>query len=394
MSQTTNNCSVVVVGLCPHGLSMIRALRESGISVVALESDPTLPGVRTNAATVRLVESIHGVRLIEELHDLRRATAFDGDPVLLLTNDRQVEVVANDIARVSKDYIVRWAESAAHVLRLQCKDKIETRCADVGLNYPQSLVVSDFDALEEAIAGFRTPVILKPTRPLSGFKTLVIRSRTSLDAARRIIAGSMPVVAQEYIEGPEENIRFGALYLDRGEVIARFEGKKLRSRPMGHTTVAMPEPNDEVHAVTRRFFEGLEMSGFASLEMKSDQDRRQWVIEPTVGRSDFWVGICVANGVNFPLIEVLGGAGSPIGAVGRRRIWVNEERDPSAMPWLLAHYPSIFVRHGVVGVMVDARDPGPMFRALGAYLRRLPGRIAGRVGRTVGSTSRGPGTCP
>lgn len=389
-----NNNSVVVVGLCPHGLSIIRALRESGIGVVALEADPTLPGVRTNAATVRLVESIHGVRFIDELHNLRRAMAFDRDPVLLLTNDRQVEVVANNIARVSKDYIVRWAESAAQVLGLQGKDNIEARCAEVGLDYPQSRVVSDVDSLEEAIAAFRTPVILKPTRPLSGFKTLVVRSETSLDAARRIVAGSMPVVVQEFIEGPEKNIRFGAIYFDRGVVTARFEGKKLRSRPMGHTTVAMPEPDDEVHALTRRFFEGLEMSGFVSLEMKRDHDGRHWIIEPTVGRSDFWVGICVANGVNFPLIEVLGGPGHLVSMDGRRRIWVNEERDTSALPWLLTHHPGVFVRHGVVGVMVDARDPRPMIRALGTYLRRLPGRLAGRIGRTMGSITRGSGPCP
>ena len=187
------------------------------------------------------------------------------------------------------------------------------------------------------------------------------------------------------LPGDDRVIRFGALYLDRGRVLARFEGRKLRSRPMGHTTIAVPEPDDSVHALAVRFFDGLELSGPVSLELKQDPDGRYWVIEPTVGRSDFWAGLCVANGVDLPLIEYRAQSGEALPAVAQRRthLWINGERDPAALAWLLRHAPAQLLSHWPRGVYLDLYDPQPWLLALGRFLGAMPLRAVRKAGRLV-----------
>src|SRR6185503_20834212 len=103
------------------------------------------------------------------------------------------------------------------------------------------------------------PLIAKPARPLSSFKVRVIESVEQLARLRTQHADALPFIVQAYVPGGDERIRFCALYLDRGREIARFDGRKLRSRPMGHTTIAEPLHDDAIHAETTRFLRGLEL---------------------------------------------------------------------------------------------------------------------------------------
>jgi hypothetical protein len=137
--------------------------------------------------------------------------------------------------------------------------------------------------------------------------------------------------------------------------------------------------------VTLLFFEGLELSGPVSLERKQAPDRRQWVIEPTVGRTDFWAELCVANGVNLPLIEYCSTTGSPIppAAPCSRNLWLNGERDPGAIPWLLWNAPGHLLGHHLNGVYFDLADPRPFWVALTRFLSAIPRRAVRKASRLV-----------
>ena len=54
----------VVIGVCGHGLAVLRALTGHGIPIIALEADPSLPGIHTRLATVELVADINGPSLM------------------------------------------------------------------------------------------------------------------------------------------------------------------------------------------------------------------------------------------------------------------------------------------------------------------------------------------
>lgn len=376
MSVRHDSPWAVVVGLCAHGLAIARSLHRRGIRVIALEANPDLPGTRTKHAQVRFTPDINSDGLPKALLDLRQELGGAGCPVLFLTNDRMVETLGRTSESMDRAYRISWWASRKFVLPLLNKESIELRCREVGLNYPRTRLLTDLSNVKQAVAGLRFPVIVKPTRPLSAFKTIVIQSPESLFVAESRMARSLPVIVQEFVPGDDFAIRFGALYLADGAVVARFEGRKLRSRPMGHTTIAVSSPDDEIHELTLRFFRGLPISGPVSLELKRDLSGSQWVIEPTVGRTDFWVGLCIANGVDLPYVEYCSQAFGEAGHHGQtdQSAWVNGERDPAALAWLLTHAPKYILRGRVKGVYADMQDPRPFGVALMRYLRELPVR--------------------
>jgi hypothetical protein len=112
---------------------------------------------------------------------------------------------------------------------------------------------------------------------------------------------------------------------------------------MGQTTVAITSSHPEILPLTEQFFDGLEMSGPVSLELKRDHLGRFWVIEPTIGRTDFWVGLCVAAKCNLLHTEYLHCLGhEPVAEDSfTPTIWFDSERDVTAyarhvsktLPW-------------------------------------------------------------
>lgn len=389
MSNTPHSPGAIVVGLCAHGVGMVRSLHRAGVRVIALEANEAMPGVRTRCAEVRIVPDINGDGLIDALAKLAQDRPECSDDVLMLTNDKMVEVVGRHADTVSRYFRLSWGHAAAALLPLLAKDQIEARCKKVGINYPTSVLLTQFDDAPKTLAQLSFPVIAKPTRPVSAFKTQVSASMEAFFGARARMETSMPLVVQEFIAGDDSAIRFGALYLDHGRVLARFEGRKLRSRPMGHTTIAVSEPDDEVHTLACRFFEGLALSGPVSLELKRDPAGSYWVIEPTVGRTDFWAGLCAANGVDLTLVEYAAMTGQPLPASKqlRNHIWINGERDPGALFWLLRHTPRLLTTAKVQGVYLSREDPGPFFTAMRRFLGAIPARIVRRTLRTIQGTA-------
>ena len=358
--------------------------------MIALEANEAMPGVRTRCAEVRIVPDINGEGLIEALVKLADDTPSCKNAVLMLTNDKMVEVVGRYADTVSRYFKLSWAHAAPALLPLLAKDQIEARCREVGINYPTSVLLTRFDEAPETLAPLTFPVIAKPTRPVSAFKTQVSASIDAFVGARARMETSMPLVVQEFIPGDDSAIRFGALYLDHGQILARFEGRKLRSRPMGHTTIAVSEPDEEVHALACRFFEGLDLSGPVSLELKRDPAGNYWVIEPTVGRTDFWAGLCAANGVDLTLIEYACMTAQPLPPATQQRthLWINGERDPGALFWLLRNTPRQLATAKVQGVYLGLEDPGPFFTATGRFLGEIPVRIVRRTLRTLRGAMR------
>jgi predicted ATP-grasp superfamily ATP-dependent carboligase len=329
------NPPAVVLGLCAHGLAVARALASRGVAVYALEQDPALPGVRSRTVRVRLVPDINGPGLVQALADPRNEWPQGSLPVLFPTNDNMVRVLAERWPSLSDRYRLSWSGSRERIGRLLEKSALEQHCIARGCDYPASL---RFDALSdpaEVATRLGLPVIAKPARPLSSFKVRVITTLDELVALRSMHPDALPFIVQRFVPGGDERIRFCALYLDHGREIARFDGRKLRSRPMGHTTIAEPLRDDSIHEQTLRFFRGLDLSGPVSVEWKLDASGRAWVIEPTVGRTDFWIDVCTANGVNLPWVEYCHQAGLPVPNVAQRheRTWINTERDPGALPW-------------------------------------------------------------
>jgi len=322
----------LVVGLCSHGLSVVRGLHDAGVEVYALEKDAWRPGVRSNAiAHTFLCSEAEMADLVPTLAALRHRLPPGRRVVLFPSNDTHVRQMGEGMEQLRPHYLLSWSACVPHVLRLQRKNELEQAARSRGLNYPRSATLLSVDEAEAAVAGFRYPVILKPARPLSSFKTALAQSPAELLALLQQYQGDLPILAQEYIAGGDQSLYFGALVLDRGKVVQEMVGRKIASFPpaRGQTTVAESVEEPEVLALTRQFFDGLEMSGPVSLELKRAPDGSFWVIEPTVGRTDFWLELCVAAGFNQVYQEyqlALGQTAQP-GAWRGPVTWFDAEND-------------------------------------------------------------------
>ncbi|MFB0936269.1 MAG: hypothetical protein QMB52_10900 [Propionivibrio sp.] len=331
-----NRPPAVVVGACGHGLTLIRALATDNIPIIALDKDPDLPGTHTRLAHVFFVADINGSGLIEALADLGQRIVCPQKPVLFLTNDNMVRIVAGNWEKISDYFHLSWAHCRNDIASLLEKGNLEAYCLKQGVLYPPShLIYSEAD-IDTAMALAGPVAIIKPSKPLANFKTALPKSRLDYEKLIRQYPSDLPFLVQKFIPGDDTSIHFCALYLDHGEIIARFDGRKLRSRPMGHTTIAESFREDEVFQQTKRFFAGLTLSGPVSVEFKRDANNDYWVIEPTVGRTDFWVGLCISNNINLPLTEYNNQLGAKPQLVEQTNssVWFNEERDPFGRLWL------------------------------------------------------------
>lgn len=380
----------LVIGLCSHGLAMVRALHECGAEVHAFESKLDIPGAATTLAKIHRVESIKTDALIAHLIEFRELIPRSVPIVLFCTNDDNVAVVGRAIDQLHSLYEISWGDCAETVLSLLLKDSIEQQCRRANLDYPKSKTLSLPTDNEQVSNELSYPFIVKPIKPQSGFKVVKVNSEYELDAKVNRFQKDLPFLAQEWIDGGDETLFFCAFYLDRGAVIASFVGQKLASHPpaMGQTTVAVSCDNDEVVAAARQFFEGLKLSGPVSLELKRDDRGKLWVIEPTVGRTDFWIGLCVAGGCNFLQLEFEKGIGQPYSRQTQKTsIWFDSARDTQAvfrylhflLPWSINRRPPSYSYW-------NPEDQRPFWISTKKTLQRIGNKLA----RSFSRASKSP----
>lgn len=393
MARETPAC---VVGAGINGLGVARSLARARVPVWLLDSDARRAELRTRAARPVTIASLIGDRLIDELVRLG-TTRFAGQrPVLLLTQEESVKLVSCHRERLSDLYRFSLPPKAA-VEALLHKYGFQRMAEQFGAPIPALVHVSgqgDVAALER----LTYPAVVKPGRRNAEYgrqfkKAYRVNSaHEAVDLVHRILPVMADVVVQEWTEGPDSNIYFCLQYFDsRGEVVASFTGRKVRSWPpeVGGTAscVPAPEADAELSALTTRFFQSVGVVGMAGMEYKRDSRNGEFrMVEPTIGRTDFQAEIATLNGVNLPFAAwcaELGIACPAPASAGRRLAWrVHPEDEQSAT----AQHQSPEQGFDGVGAVRDAlwrrSDPLPYLaanwqrvrRALRARTsRRLPG---------------------
>src|SRR5687768_13748982 len=105
----------LVVGLCSHGLSVVRGLRDAGVEVYALEK-VARPGGRSKAIVhTFLCSEAEMEDLVPTLAALRARLPRARQVVLFPTNDTHVRLMGEGVARLLPDYLLSWAHCAPHV---------------------------------------------------------------------------------------------------------------------------------------------------------------------------------------------------------------------------------------------------------------------------------------
>lgn len=370
----------VVVGADINGLGVVRSLARKGVPTWLVDCNAATPGMRTRHAKKIAIAALGGAEVIDALVGLR--PRFSANPVLFLTREDTVEAVARERERILACY--RLSLPPLRLIEaLTDKRRFQSLAQQHGFPVPRAVYLTSGEELAARDApGY--PCVLKPAvktpRYAARFsKAYKVENRQQVERLIAEIDGAAVMIAQEWIEGGDEQLFFCLQYRAReaGAAVS-FIGRKLRSWPpaTGGTAscIGASDAAPELKALTDAFFTAVGYFGLCSMEFKRDaRSGRYLMIEPTVGRTDFQEEIAALNGVNIPYAAYCGelghsleGAVSPAPpaawAVGRIDRWSCERQaiarhfprglrrydalwrlsDP--MPWWLAQAERAFAR--------------------------------------------------
>jgi D-aspartate ligase len=382
----------VLIGLCSHGLAILRSLVRKGVPVVVIESNWAQPSAQTRYGIKLHHPDLCGMSLLELLDDL--GALGRPKPVLFVTNDRMVRLLNPHQEQLRRRYHLPFPRADLLSTLIE-KDTLTPLAIGQGLRIPASETVSGGEARGEAPSAIldrtRFPCIVKPATPMSAIKALLPADRDALVRATRGHPEINRFIVQEWVPGGDERVHFVAYYFDReGRVRAPFVGQKIRQVPrtLGNSSAARGVDVPGLAEEGLKLFRGLDYRGIASVEFKLGPDGMPYFIEATVGRSDYWLKTLCVNGVDLPALVYQDLTGVALGAAERQRnryAWVDGDRDV----WVYLESwgdPSVSRARLIAQLfepkrfaLYDARDPRPYL----AWCRQFAGQLAGAVGRRL-----------
>ena len=359
----------VVVGSGLNALGVVRSLARGHVPIVIVGPGSGCAMRSRFGAKLPLLET-DGKPLIAALKDV--ASKASERPVLFLTEEKSVETVSERRSDLDRLFHIRLPRHETLEALLD-KTEFQRLAQSTGCRIPSGAPLRSPADLD-AVSKLRFPSVLKPASKNYAYgarfsKAYVVASVEEVERLYREIAPVMPdMIVQEWIDGEDSDIYFCLQYIGRnGELVASFVGRKLRSWPprIGGTAscIAAPDHARELTDATSQFFRAVQFQGMASMEFKRDRrDGQFYMVEPTVGRTDFQEEVATINGVNIPLAAYRHEVGDPpvrAVTVSPPRLW----REPAIDRWAQEgqERPSIesSIRHRAVDAYFRVNDPGP-----------------------------------
>lgn len=382
-----SSVSAIVVGGGVNALGVVRSLGQGGVPVAVLDTNPHAPAMRSRHATPHRVPAIEGQTLMDELR--LYAQRLSGEAVLFLTEEKSVETVSTLREQLHPRLRIRLP-AHERLMQLMHKQGFFELGEPLQAPVPRTIRLQGLHDLP-LVQSLRYPCALKPSGKSYEYGARFKKAYkvASADEVQTLYREIEPVLAdmvvQEWIEGQDSEIYFCLQYIGRdGELVASFPGRKIRSWPprIGGTAscTAAWEHEPELTRLTADFFRQVGFSGMGSMEYKRDErDGRFYMVEPTVGRTDFQEEVATVNGCNLPLAAHRYEMGLPslgIAPVQPPRVW----RDAQVDRWSAEQSGDPPDPRSAASPVIDAywrwSDPLP---ALDHYFRRLRQAIAQRM---------------
>jgi len=317
---TCSDVPAVVLFPSSHAVAMsvIRAVEDESIPVLALDFKAQAAGLYSRRVTPCLVPSMYGSADDFERTMLELGAAFRKKPVLFLVDDEDLFLSLKHQDRWESVY--RLPLSPWPVVEgIVDKGRLYRRLQDQGwAGCPRTWFPSSEDHLDSLEPELTFPVIIKPTystafRQKFGVKAKKFESFEPLrHFAADVFEARIDFVVQEFIPGPEDLlVTFAAYSNDKGDVIAGSTGRKLHQFPPDFGTCRLAESirDPELERIGAEFLKLLEYRGISLTEFKRTGDGRYKVIELNPRPGDWperLAQICGANLVLVAYRETLG----------------------------------------------------------------------------------------
>lgn len=410
---------VVILGLSPGGLYLVRDLARAGVPVYGA-ADKRESGlfsrylrggcawkIRDNRDDQERVDTDSG-ELLRRIRELQEA--FGIPPVLLPSSDRYIEWISKhytelrEYARFSDTYRPDRYE------RLLDKDLFYQVCEKIGVPYPRRWKLADLNSAqshrpERDPESLSYPLLIKPgrlhevTEIMGSRKVFECRDAEELKKyLQKLPQERGGWLVQEIVEGPDDDIYcLGGVHSGEGRIEAPIAGRKLRQFPPGFGTAAalrIESPPEVLWEHTRRLLMALEVDGIFEIEFKRDLRDGIWKVFEINPRTALWFSAAGSAGVPLAMRAycTVAGCELPLSA--------STDGTKSTVVWrtglknIIAVGRAIFRRSGGKGgpgagkgkvrpiaawAFWDSFDPLPACMELLAYA----GKAAGRLYRAV-----------
>jgi D-aspartate ligase len=342
--STGDGPAAVVVGLDNiTGLQTARILADRGVRVYGVAANRRHFGARTNAC-VHVVESrLSGSELVDTLRALSRRLGPD-PAVLVPCTDGAVWSLSQQRDQLLDQFRLPLGDHDGIDL-LMDKVRFADHAMMHGLAAPRTEVLRSRADAEKAAEVLSWPSVVKP--PVKAESWLAHTSAKGipvqgpgelLDVYDRVADWAPVLLAQEWVEGPEDELFSCNAYFDAsGTPLVTFVARKLRQWPPQIGTSASGEEcrNDEVLEETLRVFGSVDYQGLAYLEMKRDsRTGAMSIIEPNVGRPTGRSAIAEGGGVELVYTAYCDAAGLPLPEERTQQYvgttWLDVRRDVQA----------------------------------------------------------------
>jgi D-aspartate ligase len=356
----------LILGLGVHGLAVARSLGRRGVRVEVADPDTRQPHRYSRyCRRFHEVPSLEDGRLVDFLirfsRERRERTA------LFVTADKTVPVISSHRNLLAQHFDFILPPDGV-ILGLMDKTRLPEFLEKCHALYPRTIWIRKPEDLAAVGDTVGLPCVVKPALRAFGFKAAIARSATELaEVYATASRHTDKIIAQQWIPGGDSEVYFCFVYIGRDSAPKGvFVGRKLRQYPNGTGVASEAEgcENEFVREETLRLFHLAGYRGFGSTEFRRDPaSGRYYLIEFTVGRTDYDVDLAVANGVDLPflgyrdMIGLVSDDNLPCQQNGRR--WVEGSRNVQAILQELA--AARIGRLGTVAALAKSMSPRNVF---------------------------------
>ena len=350
-----------------------------GIKVIGVTDGKQLPGLNSRYFS-DFWFCDNGVDATLDLL-IEKGKRFSERPVLYPITDLHVRCIALRIEEIISYFRIGLPD-ADIIESAMSKKGIADLVSKMKLPGPQTFFLSEPNHIFDVIKNLKLPCIIKPEFRSAEFAKAATQkayfatdSKGLLNFYQSFSHLDPNAVIQQYIPGGDQDIYFCLQYYNsKSECLASFAGRKIRQWPplCGGTASCEPVDNAKIEKISTTFFTELRFQGLCSMEFKRDPlTGKFFIIEPTVGRTDWQSDIASMNGIPIPYIAYLDLIGEPPQTFCRTKKkykWVrwfadsqayeyyHKKGELSLIEWLNSIKPP------VKWAVWSAKDPKPMLK--------------------------------
>ena len=290
-------------------VDLVRALALGHVpSVVVARPGSPARYSRTTAAVLDLPDSLaRPEEWVESL--VRYGLAQPEPPVLMYQDDQSLLLLSRHRDRLRQGF--RFVVPDAKLVeQLVDKSQFQQLARRLKLPVPEARAVDPAQTACPESWDVAFPVVVKPlTRrndqwgPLADGKAIRFDTPEQLQAFWPRLQGT-PVLVQQHVAGGETQIESYHAYVDeRGDIVADFTGRKIRTWPLAYGDSTALEITDtwDVRELGRGVLKKVKLRGVAKLDFKRGPDGALWLLEINP-RFTLWNHLGAVAGVNIPAL--------------------------------------------------------------------------------------------